>query len=158
MPFRTFLNRPSRLFRLALLAGAVSLLSGCSTVQSRIAQQPELFARLAPDVQQQILNGQIDLGFTPELVRMALGSPDVVEEITTDEGVQESWIYNRYSSRYAGRQMVGHRPVYYIDPKTGNQRVLLEPDYVNVYRRSAEPDVRLVFENGRVAVIEQRTS
>jgi hypothetical protein len=75
-----------------LLAAA---LAACSTIDSRIGRQQELFDSYPPNVQQNIRNGVIEVGYTPEMVVMALGEPDRKVEMQTQEGVAEVWTYRK---------------------------------------------------------------
>jgi len=80
----------------ALLAAGVGLaLLACSTVDSRIARQQELFDGYPPDVQRNIRRGVIEVGYTPEMVTMALGEPDRKVEMQTEDGIAEVWSYRR---------------------------------------------------------------
>jgi hypothetical protein len=64
-----------------LLCGLV-ILTGCSTPESRIAKQPDLFNSLTPDQQQMIREGRVGIGFDMDMVKLALGDPDRVRERT----------------------------------------------------------------------------
>ncbi|MCC5789452.1 MAG: hypothetical protein JJT75_07445 [Opitutales bacterium] len=80
-------------FRLLLL-GLLTLLVGCaSTPQKRIAENEAYFLALPKEDQERILDGEIALGFTSEMVRMALGSPDQVQRRVTAEKTETYWIY-----------------------------------------------------------------
>ena len=79
---------PKALCLLAALAVA-----GCSTVDSRIAKNREAFNTWPPAVQDKVVVGQIDLGFTPEQVAVALGQPDRVFTRTTADGTSQVWSY-----------------------------------------------------------------
>lgn len=72
---------------LALLLGA------CSTVDSRIARNRDLFNSWPPAVQDKVVVGQIAVGFTTDQVRVALGEPDRVWTRTTADGTSEVWSY-----------------------------------------------------------------
>ena len=73
-----------------MLAAAVAF-AGCSTPAMRIKANPELFATLAPDAQELIKQGQIAIGFTPDMVRLALGKPDITSLRTDASGTTEIW-------------------------------------------------------------------
>src|SRR5687768_8091252 len=47
--------------------------AGCSTPASRISRHQEAFSEWPEAIQEKVRAGQIDLGFTPEQVRVALG-------------------------------------------------------------------------------------
>lgn len=67
------------------------LLAGCDTIASRIAQKPELFATLDAETRELIEEGHIGLGFTPDMVFMALGKASEVE--TSSDGRDVFWTY-----------------------------------------------------------------
>jgi hypothetical protein len=82
--------------RFLLLLAAVSgaaWLTGCSTPETRISSNPEVFARLTPQEQSLIRAGQLGLGFTAEAVKLALGPPDRVTMTTDASGQLEVWHY-----------------------------------------------------------------
>lgn len=75
-------------------AGAILFLAtGCSTVSSRINKNFELFSGYPTDVQEKIRVGEIDLGFTKEMIRIALGEPDRIYERKDTTGLREIWAY-----------------------------------------------------------------
>ena len=76
-----------------LVAGILVLAAGCSTVDSRIAKNRELFNSWPAAVQDKVVLGQIDIGFTPDQVRVALGDPDRVFTRTTADGTSQIWSY-----------------------------------------------------------------
>ena len=72
---------------------AIVLLAGCSTPDSRIAKAQSPFDRLPAEAREKIRAGQVDVGFTPEMVRLALGEPDRVYLRQSDQGETEVWGY-----------------------------------------------------------------
>jgi hypothetical protein len=76
-----------------VLAGALLVLAACSTTGSRIRSQQALFDSYPPEVQQNVRNGVIEVGYSREMVRMALGEPDRKVEMQTGDGVTEVWTY-----------------------------------------------------------------
>lgn len=87
---------------LRLCASLVTLLllAGCasSSPDARIRRNPELFAQYPPAVQERIRAGQIDIGYTEDMVLMALGDPVRRVERMDHSGVTQVWIYSRQSS------------------------------------------------------------
>jgi hypothetical protein len=79
---------------------AAVFVSGCSTVDSRIAQHREAFNTWPPAVQDKVVVGKIDIGFTPEQVRVALGEPDRVFSRTTADGTSQVWSYRDRGPRF----------------------------------------------------------
>lgn len=75
------------------LAIVCALLAGCSTIDSRISKNRDAFNTYPPAVQDKIIAGKVDVGFTPEQVRMAMGEPDRVFTRTTADGTSETWAY-----------------------------------------------------------------
>ena len=69
---------PMHLRPLALLIGLTAplLFSGCNTAAVRVLTNYEAFSQLDPKVRANILRGRIELGYTPEMVRLALGRPN----------------------------------------------------------------------------------
>ena len=84
-----------RLWSSTTLLAAALALAACNTIDSRIGRQQELFDSYPPNVQQNIRNGLIEVGYTPEMVVMALGEPDRKTEMQTEDGVAEVWTYRK---------------------------------------------------------------
>lgn len=64
---------------------SIVLLSACSTTSSRIKQQQELFDNYPPATQAAIENGEVRVGFSTDMVQMALGKPaHTMTQATTD--------------------------------------------------------------------------
>lgn len=78
--------------QIAAIACAL-LATGCSTVDSRIAKNRELFNTWPTAVQDKVVVGQIDIGFSADQVRVALGEPDRVFTRTTADGTSQVWSY-----------------------------------------------------------------
>ena len=138
---------------LLLVTAALGLLvaAGCSTPETRIRKNPEIFARLTPDQQQMIQRGQVGLGFDLEMVKLALGDPDRVRTRTDADGSAEIWSYVTYEGPdgvllYRGwyhRRYMLHDPLY--------------PYYMDYPQRREREHFRVTFRNGRVIAIEQET-
>jgi len=138
-----------------MLAASLGFLPGCQTVDSRIKEKPEVFASVDKATQDKIKQGIIDLGYTEDMVYLALGAPDQKRETVTATGRSVTWIYNTYYERYDGTAFVGyHRRVYY-DPFVRTYRVYYHPAYIEAYRDDKEERIRVVFKDGKASVIEQ---
>src|ERR1700733_14323023 len=83
---------------LLMLVGGFVLLTGCSTPETRINQNPEVFARLTPQQQQLIKDGKVAIGFDMPMVKLALGDPDHVKVRTDAQGESEIWRYVTYEA------------------------------------------------------------
>lgn len=82
----------SRLVLAVFLSALV--FAGCSTPDSRIQKNVAAFSSYSPEVQARIRAGEVDVGFTPEMVQMAFGKPDRVFRRQTEDGESESWSYH----------------------------------------------------------------
>jgi hypothetical protein len=149
-----FTMNPRKILMTAL-AGAALLFAGCQTVDSRIRENPQLFASLDAATQAKIKQGIIDLGFTEDMVYLALGAPDQKRESRSAAGSQIVWVYNTYFERYDGTHFVGYHRRVYFDPYLRTYRFHYMPVYADAYRPEVEERIRVIFENGRVTVIEQ---
>ena len=86
---------PMHLRPLALLIGLVAplLFSGCNTAAVRVLTNYEAFSQLDPKVRANILRGRIELGYTPEMVRLALGRPNYSSSAAAVKGCYDVWSY-----------------------------------------------------------------
>jgi len=131
---------------LALAAGLIAL-AGCSTPETRIAKQPELFNRLTPDQQQMIREGRVGIGFDTEMVKLALGEPDRIRERIDETGRSEVWTYLMYEGSdgmllYRGWYHRGWGSPFY-------------PYYLDIPSRRERSRDEVVFREGRVVSVEQ---
>ena len=80
---------------LALLFGLIVplLFSGCNTAAVRVLTNYETFSKLDPKVRANILRGRIELGYTPEMVRLALGRPNYASSAAAVKGGYNVWSY-----------------------------------------------------------------
>jgi hypothetical protein len=129
---------------LALLA--VLVLSACSTPESRISANQAAFDTLPPEAQQKIRNGQVDVGFTPEMVLMALGEPTKKYVRQTEHDAVEVWSYIKTSPQFsigvgAGSYGGGSSSGVGVGTTTGGE---------------VDEKVRVEFRGGRVSVAEYR--
>jgi hypothetical protein len=85
-----------RLRPLALLIGlATSLLfSGCDTVAVRVLTNYDTFSKLDPKVRANIVRGRVELGYTHEMVRLALGRPNYASASAAVKGGYDVWSYS----------------------------------------------------------------
>ncbi|HEX2860024.1 MAG TPA: hypothetical protein VHN79_00205 [Lacunisphaera sp.] len=144
-----------RLFRTFLLATSLGFMVGCQTVETRIKEKPEVFASVDKETQDKIKQGIIDLGYTEDMVYLALGAPHQKRESITANGRTVTWIYNTYYTRYEGEHMVGYHRRVYFDPYLKTYRVYYRPVFNEVYREEKEERIRIVFKDGKAFVIEQ---
>jgi hypothetical protein len=96
----------TRTLILATVAACAALLAGCNTPETRIANSPQVFARLNPDQQALVKAGQIAVGFDMDTVKLALGDPDRVLMETNANGQHQIWRYVTYED-YQGVVIYG---------------------------------------------------
>ena len=79
----------------ALALVSFALLTACaSTPESRIADRRGAFNAYPAEVQQKIRAGQVEIGFTDEMVLLALGEPSRKFTRQTEAGETEVWVYH----------------------------------------------------------------
>src|SRR3954464_7700409 len=137
------------------LFGLLVFFTGCQSVDDRIKEKPAAFAQADAAAQDKIKQGIIDLGFTEDLVYLALGKPDQKRESVGPTGKTVTWIYNTYYQRYDGSHFAGYSRRVYFDPYLRTYRVYYRPVYAEVYTDETEERIRIVFKDDNVAVIEQ---
>ncbi|MCF7688841.1 MAG: hypothetical protein K9M98_07485 [Cephaloticoccus sp.] len=138
------------LFALALLGFA-----GCSTFEQRSKEKAAVFSQLETATQEKLRQGEIEIGYTPDMVFIALGKPDYKSAQITAENREEIWTYNSYFSEYRGTETAGYRRIIDYDPVKKTYIVYYEPVRVDVYREHVEDRIRITFRGGKVVVIEQ---
>jgi len=84
-----------------LLLATALFAGGCasSTPQSRISRNHQAFESFPADVQRKISAGTIDVGFTKQMVQLALGDPAREFSRRTENGTSDVWVYHEKSPR-----------------------------------------------------------
>lgn len=83
---------------LIFIISILTLMAGCASIDSRISNDQATFNSWPGDVQKKIRAGQVEIGFTREMTRMALGDPQRIITLTTDSDVTETWVYEEKKS------------------------------------------------------------
>jgi hypothetical protein len=87
---------------LLICLASVVLLTACSsTPDDRIARNQSAFGGYPAAVQQKIRAGEVEVGFTPEMVRLALGDPTRQFNRQSDQGGSEVWVYHDNGPRFS---------------------------------------------------------
>jgi erythronate-4-phosphate dehydrogenase len=135
-----------------VLIPRIPLLAGCATPAKRIEQNQDLFDSLPVAAQARIRGGQIDLGFTPDMVRIALGEPQRKLVRRTAAGETEIWLYSTPSARY-DRQRADIDGLSLSGP--GGARSLGGSAWINVKQNKEFVRTRAEFQNGVAVAIEE---
>ena len=61
---------------------------------TRIQDKAAVYAQLTPELQTKVTKGVIEVGYTSDMVYLALGAPSKKKEKTATEGTVELWSYN----------------------------------------------------------------
>ena len=125
--------------------------AGCSTIASRIEQNRAYFDSLPAADQAQIRIGKIDLGFTPESVRMALGEPRRKTIRRTASGDAEVWTYTDITQSY-DRQHADIDGLSYTGP--GGGRITGGSAWISIRQDRETLSAIVEFRHGRVSAIE----
>jgi hypothetical protein len=126
--------------------------ASCSTVDSRIAKNRAAFNSWPPAVQDKVVVGQIDIGFTADQVRVALGEPDRVFTRTTGDGTSQVWSYRDRGPRFGFGVGVGMGSFGHHGGTFGGVGIGTGTGY-----RDDEKMGVIIDANGRVSAIETRT-
>ena len=146
---------PRRLPLTLSLAAALAATGCTSAVDSRIHQRQAQYNTLDPVSQTNIRNGQVDLGFTPDMVYMALGEPTRREQKLVADGVQMTWVYEAYYSELVGTANVAYRRQIVYNPRSRTYAIFVEPAPAEAYAVHPQDRVKIQFTNGKVSSIEQ---
>jgi outer membrane protein assembly factor BamE (lipoprotein component of BamABCDE complex) len=110
------------LIALAILVAGVTLIAGCATTDGTAIKR-SLYVDDHPEISElmadAILNGQIMVGMTSDMVQVAWGKPVRVEPVQEDE-IDTRWVYGNY---FVG----GNITSLYFDP--GGTLVRYEVNY-----------------------------
>jgi len=91
-----------RLGCLVVAACAALFLGGCSTVQTRISEHPDLYQSLSASDQALVTQGQIRTGMSTNSVWLAWGAPDQKGVGQNGRRPVETWIYYGTTDAYPG--------------------------------------------------------
>ncbi len=134
------------ILRLACCLAAAAFLSACSsTPDSRITKSESAFNQYPADVQQKIRAGEVDIGFTPEMVHLALGEPSREFNRQTETGTVELWVYHDKGPRFSFGIGVG---------SFGRHSATSVGVSTSTGGYDPEEKMRVEFRDGRVTAVE----
>lgn len=120
--------------------------AGCTSVDSRVQDHQAAFAAWPAEVQTKVRAGKVEVGFTQEMVSVALGKPDRVMSRTSDRGVEEGWVYMDKGPRFSFGLGVGSAH----GSSAFGGGVTVGDDWRD------EEALRVMFLGGKVSAIERR--
>jgi hypothetical protein len=132
------------------LTTAAIVLASCSTPQTRISENPDLYQSLSHRDQALVSQGQIRIGMSRTAVWLAWGTPDRKIVGNMGDGPTETWIYTYYATYtypyYAPWDIYFGAPLY-------------DPFCYSWFPQSIPyPGKVVTFANGRVASFQYVTS
>lgn len=132
------------------LAAVLMALSACATPDARIRRNQAVFDALGAAEQALIKEGKVAIGFTPEMVKLAVGAPDQRWMRTDAAGRFEIWSYTTYDG-------LGGMPLFRGDYHhyAGGYPYF----YDTFYARGAKAReyFKVTFSEGKVSAVEQDT-
>ncbi|QYM79303.1 hypothetical protein K0B96_01405 [Horticoccus luteus] len=141
----------SPLFAVVALA---LLLSGCSTIDSRIKEKSATYSQLSPTDQQIIRYGYISVGFTRDMVYMALDKPEKV--ISGPGPNQETWVYHNFYNSDGSSLTPGQRIRTNAGTSTGGRGaasgMTSRSGQNNTYTVEYDPTLETIKEDAKVKV------
>lgn len=152
------------ILRFSLLVAAVLGLAACSTIRTRIDEKSSVYNSLDANTRAQIARGEVGLGYTPDMVYIALGQPDVKRVRHTERGTTETWIYLPYYAYgpypwdggwgWGGWGWAGPGGAYYRRAYGGWYYGGYSPHLYYTRHAARDDSIRVTFENGRVIRME----
>lgn len=87
--------KPSLSAFFVVLAPVALLFQGCITggASNRAQERSAVFGQLDPATQKHLMNGNVERGYTKDMVYIAIGNPSKVETRATPDGPVEIWVY-----------------------------------------------------------------
>ncbi|MCC5842020.1 MAG: hypothetical protein JJT96_18030 [Opitutales bacterium] len=150
--------KPSSALWFLTIAATAAFVAGCaSNPESRAAAAPYALAGIVETERQRVLDGQIAIGDTPEVVEIAWGRPDRKTRVVRGEGESQKWVYLGYEG-----EIIDTFPRYHFPPRYHNhphpgryvltRHPFVYPEIYIVRRPYARQTVE--FREGRVAGFE----
>jgi len=134
----------------------ILILAGCLNPQHfrerRISENQQTFNSFSQDTQAKLRAGQIDIGFSQQMVYIAWGKADRIYSRVTDKGEVTVWAYT--STRLRTESSWISVPVRVIN-KDGKSVIRYRRIWVDKDRREEYTVARVEFTDGSVSAIEQ---
>ena len=115
----------------------------CASTEKRIQKNQEVFRQFPPEAQDRIRDGEVAIGDSKDMVRIAKGEPQTITTRETRETKSEIWRWTR------PQQYVYPLPVH----TTGSG--IPSPQFVDAIQFRESEILRIEFLDGKVVVIEE---
>jgi len=135
--------------RLSLIVLLAAALAACESPQTRVKHNQQSFDSYPSSTQELIRAGKVEVGFTTDQARMALGKPDRITLETTPGLTREVWSFGGGGSRVG----VG----FGLGMFSGGRSSIGTGVGVDSGGRGAGERLRLTFENGTLVKIWRRS-
>ena len=139
------------IIRLCLAVLSILAIAGCATPESRIKEKPEVFNNFPPDVQSKVRTGQVDIGYTKDMVYIALGKPDREYTRTTAEGTLVVWSFTATYNTTERQRITGDFRI--VDPQ-GGFRTTHDTVWADVNVSHEYEKLRIEFKDDTVTALE----
>lgn len=144
--------RPLVLLAVLVLA---TLATGCNTTGARIRANRDTFDALDPATQQAVKRGEVHLGYTAEMVEIALGRPSQVAGGMRGTDEDATWLYRNFHRNENDYVIAGHRRRVVFDPQRPGNAVVYEPADPRAHRHLIPHTLHIGFRDGRVIAIQR---
>ncbi|MGC4071442.1 MAG: hypothetical protein QM760_02770 [Nibricoccus sp.] len=135
---------------------AALVLARTSTVESRIEEKSHVFNTLSPDAQAHIKQGLVDIGYTQDMVYMAMGKADRVTERANEGGTETVVLTTAIIRSTKARRFANTRG--WCITTSASRRIGDDERCVDAFSDHAEEVARVVFKDGKVVSVEQMKS
>lgn len=137
---------------LLLCSTLLVLLAGCNTPGARIKKNQALFDTFPPEIQGRIRAGEVDIGFTRDMVDIALGAPNRTYVRRTAAGEVVVLAYTAYETQ-RDRQHV--QADVRVRDTSGHYRTVRDWIWVDVENRNEYDRLRVEIVEDKVTAIEK---
>jgi hypothetical protein len=139
------------MLRAVIACLGLALLAGCASPAYRIKKNPEVFASFPPEVQENVRAGRIAVGYTTDMVLIALGRPSRVYHRQTAEGHTLIW---SYAKRYHSSEWRPVETTRVRRDRRGRRILTSDIEWVDVGSYTEYEAMRVEIEDGKVKAIE----
>jgi hypothetical protein len=81
------------MFRTVIVCLVMVVMVGCASPAYRIKKNPEIFAAFPPEVQANVREGRVEVGYTANMVLIAMGRPSRIYTRQSEGGESRIWSY-----------------------------------------------------------------